>query len=74
MKHYRGFFMTMENIRHIMAAFMILSAIAFGIAIATTEILSDRLDGSKRMLFIFLMFGYAAYRSFRLYYAIKHKK
>ncbi len=74
MKHYRGFFMTMENIRHIMAAFMILSAIAFGIAIAATEILSDRLDGSKRILFIFLMFGYAAYRTFRLYYAIKHKK
>jgi hypothetical protein len=53
---------------------MILSAIAFGIAIAATEILSDRLDGSKRILFIFLMFGYAAYRTFRLYYAIKHKK
>jgi hypothetical protein len=74
MQNYRGFFMTMENIRHIMAAFMILAAITLGIAILTTDILSDRLDGSKRILFIFLMFGYAAYRGFRFYYAIKHKK
>lgn len=74
MKHYRGFFMTMENIRHIMAAFMILAAVVLGIAIISTDILSDRLVGSKRILFIFMMFGYAAYRAFRLYYAIKHKK
>lgn len=74
MQHDRGFFMTMENIRHIMAALMILAAVALGIAILSTDILSDRLVGSKRIVFIFLMFGYAAYRAFRLYYAIKYKK
>lgn len=74
MQHYRGFFMIMENIRHIMAACMIIAAIAFGIAILSTEILNDRLYGTKRIVFILMMFGYAAYRAFRLYYAIKHKK
>lgn len=74
MQHDRGFFMTMENIRHIMAGFMILAAVALGTAVLTTDVLSDRLYGTKRIVFILLMVGYAAYRSFRLYYAIKHNK
>jgi hypothetical protein len=39
-----------------------------------TDFMIDRLFGGKRIGFIIMLFAYAVYRSFRLYYTIKRNK
>jgi hypothetical protein len=46
---------------------MIIAVLALAAGVAFTDMLSDRLYGSKRTFFIVLMLAYAAYRGFRIY-------
>lgn len=53
---------------------MVLVVTTGAIAIAFTDFMSDRLYGTKRIVFIFLLLGYAVYRSFRIYQIMKANK
>jgi uncharacterized membrane protein len=53
-------------------AVMVLVITGLAFAILLTDLMSDRLYGNKRMLFIVLLFGYAIYRGFRIYQVVKY--
>ena len=53
---------------------MILIVISGAIAIAFTDIMSDRLYGTKRVVFIFILLAYAVYRGFRIYQTMKYRR
>ncbi|MBA3665636.1 MAG: hypothetical protein H0W61_15740 [Bacteroidetes bacterium] len=53
---------------------MVTVVTALAIAIACTNIMSDRLYGAKRIGFIFLLLAYAAYRGYRIYQVRKQTK
>jgi hypothetical protein len=53
---------------------MVLAVVAGAMAIAFTDVMSDRLYGAKRTGFIFLLLAYAIYRSFRIYQILKQRK
>ena len=50
---------------------MILVVVSLAVSVAFTDFLDDRLFGSKRIFFVFLLLSYAVYRGFRLYQAIQ---
>ena len=51
---------------------MILIVTCGAVAIAFTDFMSDRLYGTKRVVFIFILLAYALYRGIRLYQTIKY--
>ncbi|MGZ3919191.1 MAG: hypothetical protein ACXVNM_11345 [Bacteroidia bacterium] len=53
---------------------MVLMVIAGALAIAFTDVMSDRLYGAKRIGFVILLLAYAVYRSFRIYQVMKYSK
>jgi len=53
---------------------MVLIVTAGAFAFTFTDLLEDRLYGTKRTFFITVLFAYAAYRSYRLYSVMKKKK
>jgi len=53
---------------------MILMVIAGAIAFAFTDFMDDRMYGTKRTLFVFLLLAYGIYRGFRLYAILKKPK
>jgi hypothetical protein len=53
---------------------MILLITAGAIAIALTDLLSERLYGNKRIFFVLLLLAYAVYRSFRIYHLFKKSR
>lgn len=53
---------------------MVLVVTAGAIAVAFTDFMNDRLYGTKRVVFIFLLLGYAVYRGFRIYQIMKANK
>jgi len=53
---------------------MIVVVTSGAIAFAFTDFMNDRLYGTKRIIFIFILFAYAVYRGFRMYQAIKYRK
>ena len=55
-------------------AVMVLVVLSGAIAFTFTDVMSDRLFGPKRTLFIVILFAYAAYRSFRLYQVLKSSR
>ncbi len=46
---------------------MILVVTGLALAVMFTDILDDRLYGSKRIFFVVLLLAYAVYRAYRLY-------
>ncbi len=53
---------------------MILIVTSGAIAIAFTDVMSDRLFGAKRIAFVFVLLAYAVYRGFRIYLTMKQVK
>ena len=53
---------------------MILVLVSGSIAILTTDILSDRLYGKKRVFFVILLLAYSVYRGFRIYSLYKQNR
>jgi hypothetical protein len=52
-------------------AIMILVVVAGAIAFSFTDFMDDRLYGTKRIGFVFLLLAYGVYRGFRLNAALK---
>jgi hypothetical protein len=61
----------MQSVSVAFGAIMVLVVLSGAIAFMFTDVMSDRLFGSKRTLFVVILFAYAAYRSFRLYQVLK---
>jgi hypothetical protein len=55
-------------------AIMVLVVLSGALAFTFTDLMSDTLFGSKRILFIVILFAYAIYRSFRLYQVFKQQR
>jgi hypothetical protein len=53
---------------------MVLLVTTGALAIAFTDVMSDRLYGAKRIGFVILLLAYAVYRSFRIYQVLKYSK
>lgn len=53
---------------------MVLIVLSGAVAFTFTDLLEDRLFGTKRTFFICVLFAYAIYRSFRIYTILKKKK
>ncbi|WP_317899161.1 hypothetical protein [Aurantibacillus circumpalustris] len=53
---------------------MIIVVLGGAIAIAFTDVFSDRLFGLKRVFFVFMLIAYAVYRGFRLYHLLNQRK
>ena len=53
---------------------MILLVVLGAIAFAFTDFMIERLFGTKRLVFIFILLAYAVYRGFRLYHLLKSTK
>ena len=53
---------------------MVVVVIALAIAVLTTDMLSERLYGNKRIMFVVLLFAYAVYRSYRMYHFIRESR
>lgn len=53
---------------------MITLVTAGAIAIAFTDFMSERLYGTKRVVFVILLLAYAVYRGFRIYQLMKYSK
>jgi hypothetical protein len=56
-----------------LSAFMIMMVTCMAILFAFTDVMSDRLFGSKRTIFIFVLAAYSIYRGFRLRMLMKQK-
>ena len=56
-----------RSLTSIFGVVMIVAVLALAAGVAFTDMLSDRLYGSKRTFFIALMLAYAVYRGFRIY-------
>jgi hypothetical protein len=56
------------------AVVMVIVTIGIGFAFMFTDVMSDKMYGTKRTVFICLMFAYAVYRGYRLYAQIKSNK
>jgi hypothetical protein len=52
---------------------MILVVLSGAIAFAFTDVMNDKLYGSKRIFFVVLLVAYAVYRFFRLKQVLKQK-
>jgi hypothetical protein len=53
---------------------MITLVTAGAIAIAFTDFMSDRLYGTKRVVFVIMLLAYVVYRGFRIYQVMKYSK
>jgi hypothetical protein len=53
---------------------MVVVVVALAIGILSTDMLSDRLYGNKRIFFVILLLAYAVYRSFRMYRVMKDSR
>jgi len=53
---------------------MVTLVVSGAVAIAFTDFMSDRLYGTKRVVFVFILLGYAVYRSFRIYQVYQQNK
>lgn len=53
---------------------MILMVTAGAVAFAFTDLMNDRLYGTKRTVFVFILLAYGIYRGFRLYQTIRYLK
>ena len=53
---------------------MVLVVITGALVFVFTDFYSDRLYGSKRTIFIVVLFSYALYRGWRIYALLKEKK
>jgi len=63
------------NIISIWFGFIMIIIVLLGAAtFLFTDFMIDRLFGGKRIGFIIMLFAYAVYRSFRLFYTIKQNK
>ena len=69
-----GIFKTnmIKNVNNIFTFFIIVMCLVFAYFTAFTNLFDDRLDESMKRVFIGLMLGYAAFRSYRL--VISHRK
>lgn len=56
------------------AILMVLLTLGLGIAFVFTDLMKETMYGNKRLIFIFLMFGYAIYRGYRLYLTFQKNK
>ncbi len=56
------------------SSFMILIVVTGAIALTFTDAMSDRLVGTKRVVFIFILLAYAFYRGIRMYQTYKYSK
>lgn len=54
-----------------LSAFMILAVTCMALLFAFTDVMSDRLFGNKRIIFIFVLAAYSLYRAFRLKQLLK---
>jgi hypothetical protein len=61
----------LQSVSVVFGIIMVLVVLSGAIAFMFTDVMSDRLFGSKRTLFVVVLFAYAAYRSFRLYQVFK---
>lgn len=52
---------------------MVLVVVSGAMAFAFTDMMTDRLWGSRRTFFVFLLLAYGIYRSFRLYQNYKRR-
>ena len=64
----------LNQITLVMGIIMILFVLTGAVVITFTDVMSDRLHGTKRIAFIFVLIAYAIYRSFRVYQVYKSKK
>ena len=48
------------------SAFMIVVVTCMALLFAFTDVMADRLNGNKRVIFIFVLAAYSIYRAFRL--------
>jgi hypothetical protein len=53
---------------------MVTLVVSGAVAITFTDFMSDRLYGTKRVVFVILLLGYAVYRSFRIYQIYKQNR
>jgi hypothetical protein len=53
---------------------MVVVVVALAIGILSTDMLSDRLYGNKRIFFVILLLAYAVYRSYRMYRVMKDSR
>lgn len=51
---------------------MVTLVTAGAVAITFTDFMSDRLYGTKRIMFVIMLLAYAVYRSFRIYQLMKY--
>ena len=56
-----------------LSAFMIMIVTCMAILFAFTDVMSDKLYGNKRVIFIFILAAYSFYRAFRLRLILKRK-
>lgn len=61
----------MQSVSVAFGVVMVLVVLSGAIAFLFTDVMSDRLFGPKRTLFVVVLFAYAIYRSFRLYQVLK---
>jgi uncharacterized membrane protein len=67
-----GFYSNSVNM--LFGAVMLVVVVVLGFAVAFTDFYSDRLFGWRRIVFIVMMFAYAAYRGIRIYQEIKKRQ
>ena len=56
------------------SSIMIVLVLGGAVAITFTDFMSDRLFGTKRVVFIFILLAYAVYRGFRMYQTYKYSR
>ena len=61
----------MQMISFWFGAIMVVVVVVLAIGVLTTDMLSDRLYGNKRIIFVVMLLAYAVYRSYRMYLYFK---
>jgi hypothetical protein len=64
----------LNSLSAIFGVVMIIVVLGLAIGVVFTDMLSDRLYGGKRTIFIVLMVAYALYRGFRIYQTTSRRR
>ena len=62
------------HVNTILSGFIIVLCLVFAYFIAFTDLMEDTLQGTKRTIFIAVMVGYAAFRTYRLIRTLQLQK
>lgn len=65
--------LSMQTLSNWFGALMVMLVISGAVAFTFSDFMIDRISGTRRTIFIFILLAYGVYRSIRLYQVFKHR-